>query len=50
MWVEFYCGNCGKYLDSYNESHDSIEFLMEKSNLDCYKCNSSLIKVKVRRG
>lgn len=50
MWIEFFCDNCNRSLDHFQASHDSVEFLMEKSNLDCYECNSSLIKVKVRRG
>jgi len=52
MWITFYCGNCGNQLDFFHESHDSIEFILDKSNLNCWKCeeNNLLIKITVHRG
>jgi len=51
MWIYFDCGICGKNLDSWNESHDSVEFLFDISKLNCYKCNNNkLIKISCHRG
>ena len=51
MWIEFYCAKCGKSLTHFNKSHDSIEFLLNRDSLKCWKCpKEKLINVKVRRG
>ena len=52
MWIDFYCGHCGKNLLTLQESHDSVEFLFNKKDLNCYKCSGKekLIKIKVCRG
>ena len=51
MFITFYCGNCGKQLDWWNESHDSGEFLFDKTNLDCTCGNpNNLIKISYHRG
>lgn len=50
MWIEFHCGNCGKSLDSWHESHDSGEFFLDKTNLDCPNCENYLVKIIFHRG
>lgn len=51
MWVEFKCGKCGKQLHFFQESHDSIEFHLDRDNLKCWKCpGEKLVNVKVWRG